>query len=140
MTMRKFREWILQDWATTAGRPDIQVFLAWFRTAQWAYRHWGALGRLVYSPYTLISTTFLGLEVPVACTIGPRLRMYHKVGIMIHHECVIGSDLQIRHAVSLASKFDRKTKTIVYPTLGDHVDLGARCAVVGGVHVGATAV
>jgi serine acetyltransferase len=137
--MRKFlipRQWILQDWETNAGQPDIRLFLAWFRAAQWAYRHWGALGRLVYSPYTLISSTFLGIEVPVSCTIGPRLRMYHKVGIVIHGECTIGSDCQIRHAVTLGSKFDRKTKTIVFPTVGDDVDLGGGCALLGGIHVG----
>jgi len=139
MTMRKFlipRQWILQDWETNAGQPDIRLFLAWFRAAQWAYRHWGVLGRLVYSPYTLISSTFLGIEVPVSCTIGPRLRMYHKVGIVIHGECTIGSDCQIRHAVTLGSKFDRKTGAIVFPTVGDHVDLGGGCALLGGIHVG----
>jgi serine acetyltransferase len=94
------------------------------------------LGRLIYSPYTLISATFLGIEVPVSCTIGPRLRMYHKVGIVIHGECTIGSDCQIRHAVTLGSKFDRKSKTIVFPTVGDHVDLGGGCALMGGIHVG----
>jgi putative colanic acid biosynthesis acetyltransferase WcaB len=137
--MSKFRiprEWVLQDWDTNAGQPDIQVFLAWFRLAQWAYSHWGVLGRLVYSPYTLISTTFLGIELPVTCTVGPRLRLYHKVGIVIHRECVIGSDCQIRHAVTLGSKFDRKSKTIVFPTVGDHVDLGSGCALLGGVSVG----
>ena len=130
------REWVLQDWKTNAGQPDIQLFLAWFRLAQWAYNHWGVLGRLIYSPYTLISSTFLGIEVPVSCTIGPRLRMYHKIGIVIHGECSIGSDCQIRHAVTLGSKFDRKSKTVVFPTVGDHVDLGGGCALLGGVHVG----
>lgn len=137
--MRKFlipRAWILQDWETNAGDPDIQVFLAWFRTAQWAYNHWGVLGRLIYTPYTLISSTFLGIELPVSCTIGPRLRVYHKIGIVIHHECTIGSDCQLRHGVTLASKFDRERKTIVYPSVGDYVDLGAGCAVMGDIHVG----
>jgi putative colanic acid biosynthesis acetyltransferase WcaB len=139
MAMRKFlipRAWILQDWETNAGDPDIRMFLAWFRMAQWAHNHWGALGRVVYTPYTLISSTFLGIELPVSCSIGPRLRMYHKIGIVIHDECTIGSDCQLRHGVTLASKFDRKRKTIVYPTVGDHVDLGAGCAVMGDIHVG----
>jgi putative colanic acid biosynthesis acetyltransferase WcaB len=137
--MRKFlilREWVLQDWKTNAGQPDICVFLAWFRIAQWAYNHWGTLGRLIYSPYTLISSTFLGIELPVSCAIGPRLRLYHKVGIVIHGECTIGSDCQIRHAVTLGSKFDRKSKTIVFPTVGDYVDLGGGCALLGDIHVG----
>ena len=136
-TFSMIRDWIRQDWNTNAGQPDIQIFLAWFRLAQWAYNHdWGLLGRLVYSPYTLISTTFLGIELPVSCTVGPRLRLYHKVGVVFHGECTIGSDCQIRHAVTLGSKFDRAANTIVFPTIGDHVDLGSGCAVIGGVHVG----
>lgn len=137
--MRKYlipREWILQDWETNAGQPDIRVFLAWFRMAQWAYRHWGVAGRLIYTPYTLISSTFLGLEIPVTCKIGPRLRVYHKVGIVIHGECTIGSDCQIRNGVTLGSKFDRESKSIVFPTVGDHVDLGGSCFLIGGIHVG----
>ncbi len=32
----KLREWVLQDWAANAGRPESQLLLAWFRLAQWA--------------------------------------------------------------------------------------------------------
>lgn len=33
------RDWVLQDWAVNAVRPDSQWLLAWFRLAQWAVHH-----------------------------------------------------------------------------------------------------
>jgi hypothetical protein len=43
MLLMRFRACVLQDWGVNAGRPDSQLLLAWFRLAQWAADHWGAL-------------------------------------------------------------------------------------------------
>lgn len=134
-TMR-MHEWILQDWSANVGRPDCQLLLAWFRLAQWAASRWGVLGRLVVSPYWLISTLLLGIELPVAATIGPRVRLHHKNGIVINPSCSLGSDCQLRHGVTIGNKVDRAGNEIGVATLGNGVDLGAGCAVIGNVHVG----
>jgi serine acetyltransferase len=139
MTMHKSivtREWVFQDWAANAGRPDIRLFLAWFRIAQWAYIHWGTLGRLVYTPYTAISVTFLSIELPVSCSVGPGLCIYHKSGITIHKECTIGRDCQLRQGVTLGVKQNRNRDIIGFPTVGDDVDLGGYCAVIGDIYIG----
>jgi putative colanic acid biosynthesis acetyltransferase WcaB len=132
----KLRKWVFQDWSANAGRRDCQVLLAWFRLAQWGTACWGRLGRLVASPYWSFSSLFLGIELPVTVTVGPRLRLYHKNGIVINPKCVIGSDCQLRHGITIGNKVDRAGNELGVATIGDDVDLGAGCAVIGDIHVG----
>jgi putative colanic acid biosynthesis acetyltransferase WcaB len=135
----QFRAWVLQDWAVNAGRPETQLLLAWFRLAQWAARHWGAPGRLVASAYWLITSLLLGFELPVTATVGPRLRVYHRNGIVISPHSTLGRDCQLRHAVIVGNKTDRAGREIGVARIGDDVDLGAGCAVIGDIEVGAHA-
>jgi len=130
------RAWVFQDWAVNAGSPEHQVLLAWFRLAQWAVAHWGSLGRLVATPYQSFSALFLGIELPVALTVGPRLRLHHKSGIVINGESVIGCDCQLRHGITIGNKVDRAGQSLGAATIGDDVEFGAGCVVIGDIHVG----
>ncbi len=130
------RTWIFQDWAANAGRPESQLLLAWFRLAQWAAGHWGPLTRLGVTPYWLISSLLLGMELPVTATVGPRLHLHHRNGIVLSPRCRLGSDCHLRHGVTIGNKVDRAGKEFGVASVGDHADLGAGCAVIGNIHVG----
>lgn len=130
------RAWVLQDWMVNAGQPETQVLLAWFRLAQWADGHWGRAGRLVVTPYWLITSLLLGFELPVTASVGPRLRVSHRNGIVVSHHATLGSDCQLRHGVTVGNKTDRTGREVGVARLGDHVDLGAGCAVIGDIEVG----
>jgi putative colanic acid biosynthesis acetyltransferase WcaB len=131
--MMRFRAWVLQDWAVNAGRPESQLVLAWFRLAQWADRHWGRAARLVVTPYWLITSLFLGFELPVTATIGPRLRLYHRIGIVLNPHAVLGSDCHLRHGVTIGNKVDRSGRELGVASIGSDVDLGAGCVVIGDI-------
>lgn len=132
----RIREWVLQDWSANVGRPESQLLLAWFRLAQWAASHWGAPARLVITPYWLTSSLLLGVELPVTATVGPRLRLYHRNGIVLSPHCALGSDCHLRHGVTVGNKVDRAGNEVGVAHVGDGVDLGAGCVVIGDVHVG----
>jgi len=129
-------EWVLEDWRVNAGRPDSQVLLAWFRLTQWALRHWGPLGRLVAVPYWLVSSLVIGIELPATAAIGARLRLYHPHGIVLSPHCSLGSDCHLRHGVTIGNRTDRDGHELGVATVGDHVELGAGCMVLGDIHVG----
>jgi putative colanic acid biosynthesis acetyltransferase WcaB len=131
-----FLGWVRQDWAANAGRPETQLLLAWFRLAQWADRRWGTAGLLVVKPYWLVTSLLLGFELPVTATVGPRLRIYHRNGIVVSAHATLGSDCQLRHAVTVGNKTDRAGREVGVARVGDHVDLGAGCAVIGDIEVG----
>ena len=130
------RTWVTQDWRANAGRPECQLLLAWFRLAQWARTHWGAVGRLVVTPYWLTATMLIGVELPPDVTIGPRLTIYHPQCIVVSPGCVIGSDCTLRHGVTVGNRIDRARRELGIARLGDHVELGAGCAVIGDLEVG----
>lgn len=132
----RFREWVLQDWAVNAGRPETQLLLAWFRLAQWAAGHWGRLARLVVTPYWLITSMLLGFELPVETAVGPRVRVYHRSGIVLNPGVTLGSDCQLRHGVTIGNKVDRAGRETGIASVGNDVDFGAGCVVAGDLHVG----
>ena len=132
----RLRAWVLQDWAVNAGRPESQLVLAWFRLAQWADRHWGRAARLVGTPYWLITSLFLGFELPVTATIGPRLRLYHRIGIVLNPHAILGSDCHLRHGVTIGNKVDRSGNELGVASIGSDVDLGAGCVVIGDIQIG----
>ena len=124
----RFRTWLLQDWAVNAWRPETQLLLAWFRLAQWADSHWGVAARLAVTPYWLVTSMLLGFELPVTATVGPRLRIYHRNGIVVSAHATLGSDCQLRHAVTVGNKTDRAGREVGVARIGDHVDLGGLLA------------
>ena len=134
--MMRFRDWVLQDWTVNAGRPDTQLLLVWFRLAQWADGHWGRLARLVVTPYWLTTSLLLGFELPVEAVVGPRLRLYHRNGIVLNPGVRLGSDCQLRHGVTIGNKVNRAGRELGIATVGSDVEFGAGCVVVGTIHVG----
>lgn len=134
--MMSLWRWVRQDWHVNAGRPECQLLLAWFRLAQWAATRWGALGRVIATPYWLTTSLVVGVELPPRATIGPRLRLYHPQAVVISPGCEIGSDCHLRHGVTVGNRTDRDGNERGIARLGDHVELGAGCAVIGDIVVG----
>jgi serine acetyltransferase len=130
------RDWVLQDWAVNAGRPDAQLLLAWFRLAQWAHRRWSWRARIVVTPYWWITRLILGFELPPAGDVGPRLRLYHFQNIVVNPASTIGPDCHLRHGVTIGNTADRDGNELGIASIGASVDLGVGCAVIGDVRVG----
>ena len=130
------RAWLLQDWSANPELYWVRWFLVWFRLAQWADARLGRLSPLVVTPYWLITSLVLSVEFPATVHIGPRLRIFHLHGIVLHPRTRIGSDCVMRHGVTIGNRVDRDGREVGVATLGDHVDLGAGCAIVGDLHVG----
>jgi putative colanic acid biosynthesis acetyltransferase WcaB len=131
-----FRDWLLQDWRVNAGRPESRLLLVVFRLAQWATTRWGAPGRMVVAVHWLITWLVLGIELPVDVTIGPRLRLYHPHGIVLNPHCTLGSDCHLRHGVTIGNRVDRAGNELGVARVGNDVDLGVGCVVIGDVDVG----
>jgi serine acetyltransferase/GT2 family glycosyltransferase len=130
------RAWVAQDWAVNRGLYWVQIFLAWFRLAQWAKLRLGRLAPFVVTPYWLVTSLVLSVEFPATVVIGPRLRIFHLHGIVLHPKTRIGADCVIRHGVTVGNRTTRSGEEIGTASLGDQVDLGAGCAIIGDLHVG----
>jgi len=136
---RGFRSWLFQDWAVNQNRPDSQLILLGFRFGQWARWHWGVFGKKIVEPAWWMFGWILGIEIPLKVEIGERLRLYHPNGILLNPESRIGADCHLRHGVIVGNRLDRNGKESKIPRIGNNVELGASCAILGDVEVGSHA-
>ena len=134
-----FLRWTTQDWAVNAGYLDSRLVLLWFRAAQWAARHWGLPGRVFAAVYSLVTSLFVGVELPPGLEVGPRLRIFHPHGIVLNPGVRLGADCVLRQHVTIGNVVRRDGTEKGVASAGDGVEFGAGCVVVGGLHVGSHA-
>jgi putative colanic acid biosynthesis acetyltransferase WcaB len=127
--------WVSQDWAANKGRRDSRVVLVIFRLGQWAQSHWGRPGRILSLMCQIFNSVIMTVELPSASVIGPALRLYHPHSIVLNPGVRIGADCQLRHNTTVGNITDRDGTERGNPVLGDDVDLGAGCAVLGPISV-----
>ncbi|MHA7141948.1 serine O-acetyltransferase [Arthrobacter sp. Sr33] len=127
-----------QDWAANKGRRHLQVLLVTFRAAQRARRSTGPLkatSPLLTLLYRSVALFTMSIDIPVSCTIGPRLAIHHGMGLVIHAQAKLGADITLRQNVTIGA---RKVGGDA-PMLGDGVDVGVGAVILGPLSIGANA-
>lgn len=134
-------------WARVLGKafftPQVQVVVL-FRVGQ-------ALARTPLRPLAFllrgIGLMLSGAELHPDATIGPGFALVHSSGVVIGGGVVAGKDLRLAQGVTLGEPGrGSDEETWGFPTVGDHVTLGANAIVLGkrtlgdGCVVGANAV
>ena len=135
-TTGPLRQWVFQDWRANNGYIDSQLVLAWFRMAQAARHRWGFAGRLFCTFYRITTSLVVSIELPPELTVGPRLRIFHPHSIVVNPAVVMGADCVLRQNVTVGNTVRRDGTEKGVASLGDGVQLGAGCVVVGPLHVG----
>jgi putative colanic acid biosynthesis acetyltransferase WcaB len=132
-------EGVRQDWAVNADNGKGRLVLLAFRVAQRVWRAPAPL-RMLGLPYLVVYRVLvewvLGIELHWKLQVGPRLRLYHGVGLVVNPDAVIGADCVLRHATTIgraSGAFDAPTGC---PVLGDRVDVGPHVAILGPIRVG----
>jgi serine acetyltransferase len=128
------------DLAANRDSGKGRVVMAAFRATQ-AARAEGRppiLGKLATAVYRLAVDWVLGIDLPPDVQVGPGLAIFHGTGLVVHSSTVIGTDVLLRHGVTLGALGDRDES--VGPRLGDRVSVGAGAIVLGPVTIGDDAV
>lgn len=124
------------DWHVNAGRPRIQVVLLLLRLAQRVPKNTPALFRRAISGfYRVVALNIMAIDIPVPTQIGPRLRIHHGFGLVINSASEIGSDVELRHNITIGS---RKTNSDC-PKIGDNVSVGPQTVIMGSISIGSNA-
>lgn len=112
------------------------IFL--FRWASYAYYGQSRL-RFFFRPvafiYRIYTEFLLGIELPALTQIGPGLRIYHGVGLVIHRGVRIGDNCVLRQAVTIGNKGETAEEGDL-PIIGNNVEFGAGAMVIGNVSIG----
>lgn len=99
------------------------------------------LAKLATAAYRLVVDWVLGIDLPPDVDVGPGLAIFHGTGLVVHPSTVIGSDVLLRHGVTLGALGDgRADDDSRGPTIGDRVSIGAGAIVLGPITVGDDAV
>lgn len=136
----RFFPYILQDWDSNRGDLRIQLILALFRYgSRKRNRNNRSPLHMVYRKlYRFISEWIFGMEIPLSVHVGPRLRIRHGYGLVLHSQTRIGSDCILRQGVTLGirSKNGAENGAGVAPIVGDGVEFGSGSQVLGYIEIG----
>jgi len=134
---------IFQDWDANRGNPKGQIVLLLFRLAQWVRalpEPWWLLGVPYLAGYRVGVEWVLGIELRFKTRVGPRLRLFHGQGLVVHEGTVIGADCVLRQCTTIGNKTLANGTAGTCPTLGDGVDVGANAVIIGAIKIGDRAV
>ena len=128
---------LFQDWQVNRGSGKSQIVLVLFRqVARWhrgPARPWHPI---LTAAYTVLVNWILGVELPPATQVGPRLRILHPQAIVINPDTRIGSGCTIR-ASTILGNVVRSDGTITgSPWIHDGVELGVGVIIIGPVEIG----
>ncbi len=126
---------ILQDWDANRGNWKSQGVLVLYRASQEILRQpeplrW--LGYPVVALYVLLVEWGMGIELNLKSRIGPGLRLYHGMGLVVHEAVVIGKNCVLRHCTTIGMKNGPDD----CPVLGDGVEVGCNSVLMGRITIG----
>lgn len=134
-----FWAYVFQDWKVNPRQPKIQLALASFRLAQKCSRlakPWYYLVVPYLVLYRVAVDWLLSIELHWTLQVGPRLRIYHGFGLVVHPETVIGADCTLRHCTTFGAREAVPGPTSGLPVLADGVNVGPHCVILGPVQIG----
>ncbi len=132
--------YIFQDWrANPRTNPKGRLVLAAFRLAQ-LVRRLPPPARTLCLPYLIAYRVgvewVLGIELRWKTRVGPGLRLEHGQGLIVHDHTVIGAHCTLRHTTTIGNKGIGAEGPDDSPRIGDYVDIGAHCVIIGNITIG----
>ncbi len=125
---------IKQDYTTNKGNTKGAVIMLLFRIA--AYCHNRRYLRMICFPYLLFykhfTQIFFSIELPYEIKIGPGLKIYHGIALIIHEDTVIGKNCVLRQSTTIGNTRPGGK----CPHIGDNVEVGCNVCIIGDVMIG----
>jgi serine acetyltransferase len=140
MAAMGLRDLLQQDAAVNRGNPKGLVTVASYRVAHRARARgprW--LAAMVGVLHRLLTEVVLGVELPASVAAGPRLRIWHGTGLVVHPATTLGADVTLRHCSTIGTVGEGSEESAA-PVIGDRVNVGTAALVLGPVTVGDDAV
>jgi putative colanic acid biosynthesis acetyltransferase WcaB len=131
------------DWEANRGNPKGQLVLALFRLAQVCRGlpdPWWLLTAPYLAFYRINVEWILGIELRYKTKVGPGVRLFHGMGLVVHEGTVFGARCVLRQNTTIGNKSTAEGGAGGCPVIGDEVDIGANAVVLGPIRVGDGAV
>ena len=128
---------IMLDYVSNPHKRRIRILLLLFRVSNAIYYSKARiLGWPLFLLYRLYSEWLCCIELRVGTRVGAPLIIDHGFGLVINKNAVLGNGVRLRHLVTIGVRGIEDERLGVAPTLGDNVELGCGCCVLGEIYVG----
>ncbi|WP_179405214.1 serine O-acetyltransferase [Burkholderia guangdongensis] len=138
VTLRATVAAMVEDCRRNAFVKPICVMLA-YRIAHYLARRsriTRVLGAPLIALYVFVADWIMGIDIPPGTRIGEGFTLYHGTGTVINGYCAIGARCVMRHGVTIGNLLRDDGTTSGVPSIGDDVEFGAHCIVLGEVRIG----
>jgi len=130
---------IFQDWKVNKKNIKGRLVLSAFRLASLIsrmpqYIRWIFLPYIVL--YRIVIEWVLCIELPWHLRIGPNLRLYHGVALVINDRTIIGANCVLRHSTTIGVSVTSENFEGTAPVIGNNVDIGSNVVILGPITVG----
>jgi len=134
-----------EDWKRNRHNTKGLFVVTFFRLANFfATKKRNTLFWLLGIPivicYKLFVEWILSVELQVKTDVVPGLVIYHGQGLVVSDQTKIGENVTLRHNTTIGNKQNTAGGTASSPVIGDNVDIGSNCVIIGDISVGANAV
>lgn len=130
---------IFQDWVANRGNYKGRLIMVAFRVA-FFLRNRSTITAFLGFPYLvmyrLVVEWILCVEIPHKTSIGSSLQLHHGFALVIQDSAIIGNGCTLRHSTTLGNKVLADGSYSRAPRLGDRVDVGAGCSLIGPITIG----
>lgn len=109
-------------------------FLFWWRLANEMNKHGSKRHQKIASRICNRLKTTYAIDIELGAEIGPGLHMPHHAGIVISSRARIGSNFVIHQNSTIGKVRGMKDDEVI--KIGDNVDVGASCCLIGPIAVG----
>lgn len=134
---------IFQDWDANTGNIKARLVTVLFRLA-YMVRHAPKVLFYIGLPYLIFYRVFvewlLGIELPWNLRVGPGVRIFHGVGLVINDQVEIGRNVILRHCTTIGVGKTSQFGCLDVPKIGDNVDIGLNVVIIGNITIGDGAV
>lgn len=130
---------LFQDWQVNSRNAKGRIVLLAFRFVS-MISNMPRFIRWVFLPFVVIYRFFvewlLCIELPWHLSIGPNLRLYHGMALVINDRTIIGANCILRHSTTIGVSVTSETFGGSAPIIGDNVDIGSNVVILGPIKVG----
>ena len=131
--------YLIQDWTSNRGNLRARLALVLFRTSQVIRRAPHPFRRIAIPLlviYRIVVEWVLCIELPWNTQVGPGLRLFHGMGLVLNGQTVMAHNVVLRHTTTIGVKETLPFGTQAAPIIGDDVDTGPHVIILGPITVG----
>lgn len=127
------------SWRKTIHRAlkcDDRQFYFWYRIWSYIYKTKKFKLHKIAKRKLRDLNRIYGSDISPDATIGENMRIAHYPGLVIRKNCIIGKNSILRQNTTLGAKSNNVKNKDPFLYIGDNVEIGANCCIIGDIKIG----